>query len=213
MNDAESRPAPPPRERIMAAAFGAFMDRGYAGASTAEIARRAKVSKRDLYAAFGSKHAMLAACITERTARMRRPLRLPPPRTRDALAATLEGFGTQLLLEVSRPEVLAMHRLAILEAERAPEVAQTLDALGRGDNVSALAGLLRMAMEGQVLPAGDAETMAEVFLAMLWRGGLLMRLMLAVTTPPDAAEAAARARFATKTMLACASAGGQSEAG
>jgi Bacterial regulatory proteins, tetR family len=33
------------RERILSAAFGAFMERGYSGASTLEIATRAKVSK------------------------------------------------------------------------------------------------------------------------------------------------------------------------
>ena len=47
------------RERILDAAFSAFMRLGYGGASTSEIARLAQVSKRDLYAQFGSKHAML----------------------------------------------------------------------------------------------------------------------------------------------------------
>ena len=42
---------PPVFGRVLSAAFSAFMERGYSGASTAEIARRAKVSKRELYAA------------------------------------------------------------------------------------------------------------------------------------------------------------------
>jgi len=45
------------RGRIIEAAFAVLMERGYAGASTIEIATRAKVSKRDLYALFGSKQA------------------------------------------------------------------------------------------------------------------------------------------------------------
>ena len=40
------------RERILLAAFGLFMERGYAGTSTLAIASAAKVSKRDLYADF-----------------------------------------------------------------------------------------------------------------------------------------------------------------
>ena len=52
------------RERALTAAFAVFRKRGFSGASTLEIATRAQVSKRDLYALFGSKHAMLAACIT-----------------------------------------------------------------------------------------------------------------------------------------------------
>ena len=131
-------PGPSLRERILGAAFGAFMERGYAGTSTLDIARRAKVSKRDLYAQFGSKQAMLAACIAERAERMRMPLDLPVPRSREALAATLIAFGRTLLREVSRPEVLATHRLAIAEAEHAPELARTLDELGRAANLAAL---------------------------------------------------------------------------
>ena len=44
----------PMRERILRAAFQAFMEDGYAGTSTLDIATRAKASKRDLYANFGS---------------------------------------------------------------------------------------------------------------------------------------------------------------
>jgi AcrR family transcriptional regulator len=52
------------RARIIGAAFQAFMEKGYAGTSTLEIATRAKISKRDLYANFPNKQAILLACIT-----------------------------------------------------------------------------------------------------------------------------------------------------
>ena len=67
----ESGPQPA-RERILYAAMEAFMELGYAEASTLEIATRAQVSKRELYALFGNKQAMLAACIADRVGRMRR---------------------------------------------------------------------------------------------------------------------------------------------
>src|ERR1700741_1249045 len=67
------------RDRVLSAAFSAFMERGYERASTLDIATRAKVSKRELYTMFDDKHAMLAACIAERAERMRRPMTLPPP--------------------------------------------------------------------------------------------------------------------------------------
>jgi AcrR family transcriptional regulator len=51
------------RERILEAAFEAFMKSGYAAASTLEIASRARVSKRELYALVGNKQQMLIACI------------------------------------------------------------------------------------------------------------------------------------------------------
>src|SRR5215467_1644006 len=53
------------RERILEAAFAAFMKRGYAAASMLEIATRARVSKRELYTIVGNKQEMLIACISE----------------------------------------------------------------------------------------------------------------------------------------------------
>jgi AcrR family transcriptional regulator len=191
------------RERILGAAFEAFVAQGYAGTSTLEVARRARVSKRDLYAQFGSKQAMLAACITARVTRMRRPLDLPVVSNLAALHATLLALGETLLREVSRPEVLAAYRLAILEAERAPEVAQTLDALGREGNRAALIGLLRGAQAAHLLRPGDVVEMADTFLALLWTGGLLTRLLLRVAAAPDDSEVAARARFAADHLMRC----------
>jgi Bacterial regulatory proteins, tetR family len=43
------------RERILKAAFAAFMKSGYATTSTLEIATRARVSKRELYRLVGNK--------------------------------------------------------------------------------------------------------------------------------------------------------------
>ena len=65
----ESAPLPA-RERILHAAMESFMELGYTEASTLKIATRAQVSKRELYALFGSKQAMLAACIADRAGRM-----------------------------------------------------------------------------------------------------------------------------------------------
>src|SRR5215471_16794083 len=79
------------RERALSAAFAVFRKRGFSGASTLEIATRAQMSKRDLYALFGSKHDMLTACIRERAGRMRQPLDLAAPisGSSEAVAATL----------------------------------------------------------------------------------------------------------------------------
>src|SRR6201989_3351832 len=96
---------PPGRGRILEAAFAAFIGRGFAETSTLEIATRARVSKRELYALFGSKRKMLIACISERAKRLKMPADLPEPRDRATLAHTLSSFGAQLLREVSHPAV------------------------------------------------------------------------------------------------------------
>src|SRR6202158_1409281 len=120
----------PARQRILDAAFSAFMERGFAETSTLEIATRARVSKRELYALVGSKQEMLAACIGERAKRLQMPAGLPKPHDRESLARSLEMLGTQLLREVSDPTVIAVFRLAMAEAVRTPEVAQPLNSLG-----------------------------------------------------------------------------------
>jgi AcrR family transcriptional regulator len=194
--------APSLRDRIVGAAFSLFMERGYSGTSTSDIARRAHVSKRDLYALFGSKQAMMVACIAERTERMKQPLNLPVPASRTALVTTLMAFGSTLLLEVCQPEVLATHRLAIAESDRAPELAQTLDDTGRAGNFAALTSVVSAAQaRGLLRASADPEEIADVFLAVLWRHGLLPRMLLRVSDAPDVAEREQRARFATETVM------------
>lgn len=128
MNDQSELPsgARSMRERILQAAMDTFIELGYADASTLKIATRAQVSKRELYALFGTKQSMLAACIADRVGRMRLPTRLAAPSERNELASMLAKLGAAVLREVTQPGVVAVFRLAIMEAHRAPEVAATL---------------------------------------------------------------------------------------
>src|ERR1700716_756958 len=126
------------RRRIIDAAFSAFTESGYAETTTLEIATRARVSKRALYELVGNKQEMLVACISERAQRLRVPTDLPEPRDRETLSRALAAIGTQLLREVSDPTVIAVFRLAIAEAVRAPEVARALDSIGAETSRAAL---------------------------------------------------------------------------
>jgi AcrR family transcriptional regulator len=193
-------PANPKRTWILQAAFSAFQELGYVGASTLEIATRAKVSKRELYSLFANKHAMLAACIAERTKRMRFSLESPTGPDRKAVAETLTAFGTTILREVCDPSALAVFRLAIAESEGSPEIAYTLDAAGRQANRAALIEFLRKAQKRGQLGAGQPETMAAVFFGLLW-DDLLIRLLLRVADPPTTREIERRARTATEALL------------
>src|SRR5215813_878308 len=103
------------RQRILEAAFAAFMKSGYATASTLEIATRARVSKRELYALVGNKQKMLVACIRARARRLDVPADLPAIHDRETLLHVLTGLGTRLLREISDPTVIAVFRLAIAE--------------------------------------------------------------------------------------------------
>jgi AcrR family transcriptional regulator len=191
------------RARVLEGAFAAFRKHGFAGASTLEIATRARVSKRDLYALFDNKFAILVASIKERTRRMRQPLEtaVAPPSTRKALEAILVKFGISLLRGICDPDVLAVHRLAIAESDRAPEIGRAINANGREANHAALCTLLARAQTHGIIGPGDVAATATRYFAVL-SGDLLIRLLLRVREPPTADEIEARAKSATEALLA-----------
>lgn len=187
-------------DRILVAAFEAFTSEGYAGTSTLDIARRARVSKRDLYANFGSKQAVLVACIKRRAERMQLLPDLPAPRDRRMLAATLTAFATNLVRETSDASVIVAFRLAVAEASRSPEIAQTLDAVGRNGARHALAKLLASAQSSGLLGPGDPAEMAAQYFGLLWEG-LMVGLLLGVAPAPGPDEAEHRAGKATTAFM------------
>jgi AcrR family transcriptional regulator len=196
---AEAATEIPVRRRILDAAFAAFMEQGFAATSTLEIATRARASKRELYALFGSKQEMLVACISEPAKRLQIPLDWPEPRDSGALAATLVALGTRLLQETSDPAVVAMFRLAIAEAVRAPEVAEVLNAIGLEAGRSALHGVMNRACSAGLL-AGNPADMAALFAGALW-GNQMIRLLLGVAERPGPREISDRAQAATRAVM------------
>jgi AcrR family transcriptional regulator len=187
------------RARILDAAFAAFMKSGYAATSTLEIATRARVSKRELYALVGNKQEMLIACISARATRLQVPADLPVPRDRETLAHVLASFGTRLVREITDPAVIAVFRLAIAEAVQEPEVARALDSIGREASRAALREIIARAQASGLLNGRPAE-LAEQFGGLLW-GNLMVSLLLGVAERPNSREAAARARDATAAFL------------
>jgi AcrR family transcriptional regulator len=171
----------PRRRCILEAAYDVLMERGYTGASTLEIATRARVSKRELYAEFGNKSGILQALIAATAARMQLPLATADIRDRHDLAVALVAYGTMALAELTSPHVIAINRLAAAEAGRSSELGAILEENGREPNRKALIDLMAKAQA-----AGD----------------LMLRLMLGVTSRPGAAEIKKRAQSATEAVLA-----------
>ena len=187
------------RDRILEAAFAAFMKSGYATASTLEIATRARVSKRELYALVGNKQEMLIACISKRAKRLVVPADLPALRDRETLAQVLASFGTKFVREVSDPTVIAVFRLAIAEAVQAPEVARALNSIGREASRAALRKIMAQAQASGLLAGRPAE-LARQFAGLLW-GDLMVSLLLGVAERPSPREIAGRARDAAVAFL------------
>src|SRR4029077_2801069 len=187
------------RKRILDAAFAAFMKNGYATASTLEIATRARVSKRELYALVGNKQEMLIACISERAKRFDVPADLPELRDRQTLEQVLASFGTKLVREISDPTVIGVFRLAISEVSHAPEVARALNSIGREASRAALRKIMTRAQASGLLTGRPAE-LAEQFAGLLWRDWIVS-LLLGVAQRPSPREIAVRARDAAAAFL------------
>ncbi|HYM31657.1 MAG TPA: TetR/AcrR family transcriptional regulator [Candidatus Cybelea sp.] len=188
------------RERICDAAFAVLMERGYAAASTLDIATRAKVSKRELYAQFGSKLGIFQAMISGRASRMRLALQSPSVRSREGLAQTLARFGIEVQRGIGSPGVIALYRLAVVEAEASPEMARELDACGRKANLAALAKLTSDMQSAGILRAGDPMVMARQFFWLL-SGDTMMRSLMGVEPAPTSAEMQRRAQAATDAFM------------
>jgi AcrR family transcriptional regulator len=187
------------RQRILDAAFAAFMQSGYATTSTLEIATRARVSKRELYALVGNKQKMLIACISERAKRLDVPADLPVPRDRETLERVLASFGAKLVREVSDPTVIGVFRLAIAEVVQAPEVARALNSIGREASRAAMRKIMAGAQASGLLAGRPAE-LAGQFAGLLWRD-LMVSLLLGVAERPKPREIARRARDAAAAFL------------
>ena len=175
------------------------MERGYAATSTLEIATRARVSKRELYALVGNKQKMLIKAIGERATRLRAPADMPALRDRATLAQVLTAFGIQLVREVSDRDVVAVFRLAIAEAVQAPEVARTLDSVGRETSRAALRHIMSEARAFGLIDGRPAD-LAEQFAGLLWRD-LMISLLLGVAERPNPRAIEARAGDAADAFL------------
>jgi AcrR family transcriptional regulator len=82
--------------RILSAAAEIFLNRGYEETSTAEIARRAKVSKRDLYSNFSDKRDILLAVVTQLQTEIQSQANISWSSDED-LRTVLTRAGTQIL--------------------------------------------------------------------------------------------------------------------
>jgi AcrR family transcriptional regulator len=187
------------RQRILEAAFAAFMERGFAATSTLEIATRAKVSKRALYEEVGNKDELLVACIADRARRMQIPADLPELTDRATLKRTLSAFGARLLRETTDPAVIAVYRLAIAEAITAPAVARALEHTAVAPTRAALRDVMARAHVARLV-AGEPGEMAECFAGLLW-GNLMVNLLLRVAERPTPRDIARRAEQAADTLL------------
>ncbi len=192
---------PPRRKAILVAAVGVLAEKGYARASTLEIATRARVSKRELYAEFGSKRGILEALIDSGSAEMLAPLVPAAIGDRRAFGAALVAYGAAAIATLSNPYVLALYRLAIAEAPANTELGEVLADRGREPNRKVLTELMRHGQAAGFIGGSDPGQVAAEFFALLMADRMVW-LLLAVEPPLAPDNATACAERATRAVLA-----------
>ena len=115
--------------RIVIAALKVFSKSSFGDATTEEIARHAHVSKRDIYAAFPDKHAILTAAIDmvlqAGDENLRRVIS-DSQRDIASLQETLEIFGLALVSEILSPSSGFVFRLVSSESVKQPAIGATM---------------------------------------------------------------------------------------
>jgi TetR/AcrR family transcriptional regulator, mexJK operon transcriptional repressor len=159
------------RQAIIRAAAEVFVQHGYLGATTDEVAARASVSKQTVYKQFQDKQHLFAAVIIEMTVEV-------VGRLGDIVASTLDdaqdvrkalrNLADGWLRGMLQPDVLRLRRLVIAEAERFPEVGRAW--FDRGfDRALVILGesLQRLADRGLLQGLGDPTLAADQFAGLV----------------------------------------------
>lgn len=175
----------PQAERILWAAGWVFSEKGYAAATTLDIAARARVSKRDVYRLFRSKQGILQALIAAHSSAMSAPVELADPVDLEHFLATLRTFGAGFLASYLDADKIALYRAAIAEAPTSAGIGKALAAAGADSVIASFTQFMTKAVMRGIVAAADAELVGAAYFNVLM-GSWQLRLLTRTHAPPDA---------------------------
>jgi len=186
------------RERILSAASDVFLATGFEKTSTAEIARLAKVSKRELYRHFSDKRALLAAVVDDLQSDMQGRM--------DSLWASREAMEDVLLnsAKVIRRFIFSerfgkLLRIVAAESYHSPNIAKQFFETGPNQGRKATARYLKEQMKQGHLRTADPLKAADDFLNLVVGAQLMTAVILGQIAP--ATPRPADTRHAVKVFL------------
>ena len=171
------------RERILDSALTVFAEKGYAGATTRGIARKARVNEVTLFRRFGSKKALFAAVVTERF-----PLAQISQRVsvdEDLPVEELLVGNARAVLSVLRSN-RHMFMMILGDVWRSPIAREAVSEHGIERGVQMVEGMIRTLMDQGRLRKGDPAVTARALIGMV-QSYFLTRDLLA-REKPDPAE-------------------------
>jgi AcrR family transcriptional regulator len=159
------------KERILSAASDVFLATGFEKTSTADIARLAKVSKRELYLHFADKRALLAAVVDDLQGDMQGRM--------DSLWASGEAMEEVLL---NSAKVIQRFILAA-ESYHNPNVAKQFFETGPNQGRKSTARYLKEQMKQGRLRIADPLKAADDFLDLVVGAQLMTAVILGQIDP------------------------------
>ena len=153
-----------------------FIEHGFEGASTNEIARRANCSKTTLYCRFPTKQALFIAVLERRMEVMFKELEAALPD--DApMEETLMDFGSRVLRIALSGEKVRLQRVVSMEAELFPELAARYFELGPDRCHERLSHYLCEQIKRGRLIHEDPRLMAEHLISLITGGPVTWKIL------------------------------------
>ncbi|MBG0817910.1 TetR/AcrR family transcriptional regulator [Planomonospora sp. ID82291] len=155
--------------QILQAATAAFLRHGYAGTSMDEVAASAAVSKQTIYKHFGDKEQLFTRIVLDTTGQVDALVRLVT-RTlagTEDLDRDLAELAHRFIAALMHPELLALRRLVIAEAERFPDVGAAWYRQGFERVLAALADCFERLAGRGLLSVDDPALAADHFVGLL----------------------------------------------
>lgn len=187
------------RAAILDAAGGLFVTRGFQATTTLDVARHARVSKRDLYKLFPSKEALLDAMMAHYSRAMQMPPDLPPPENRAGFLAVLTQFGERLAAAQFAPYRIAYMRFAAAEATRTQALGAALIENAARPIRDSLDRFIATAAARGILAEADATLIRDAYFNTLL-GPLVLFVVIGARSAPDVDEIARRAAQAVDVV-------------
>ncbi|OYV51603.1 MAG: hypothetical protein B7Z78_08130 [Rhodospirillales bacterium 20-60-12] len=157
--------SPHRRAQILAGAAEIFDREGYEGASMAQIAHHAKVSKGTLYNYFPSKQALFTDYVVAACVELGDATFTHPEISKD-LVEVLTHIGTTMLRMMISPRGLSIFRVVVMEAAKFPDLALNFYQAGPAMMLARLADFLTQQHAIGALNVPDPAFAAQQFFAL-----------------------------------------------
>jgi TetR/AcrR family transcriptional repressor of mexJK operon len=153
------------RQAILDATLRLYLENGYAGTSTDEIAALSSVSKQTIYRHFADKDELVRGAMLNliAAAEDQGGESFAVLAESDDLERDLRRFARQHLQDVIQPDILRMRRRIVAEADRFPEIAKAWYEAAPARGHQKLAACFRHLCQRGLLRMDDPNMAAEQF--------------------------------------------------